>query len=639
MSWVSQWPFDEASSGTSPTTAGDSEASPVDLAITFAGAGAWTTDSGNGIAVDSSATYAQTATLLGTKLDFLEGATTFSIEIVASLASDLNDLVFTLSGSSEILSIAKHWISSSHVAIYFAPNSGEFVWDTSGLGSGPHHFLLVYDSTEATDTDRLRLYVDGTLRTLTINGGTLPSSNQAIDLASDTRVTFGAFTDGTFNWPAQIYWGAIADHAVDSTEASARSTALLADNDADPAGNSIEFVQAALEISAATVTLTTSPTITADPGALEIAAPDVTLTGPGASITAAPAALELSANTVALAHGLEVDAGSFSIEADAPDVGLLPGFGLVADAVALELTGTDTALLRALQLVADQRALELTGADVALPRGLLFAADQAALELVAAAVGLLRGVVLPADQRAMELAAAAVNLNAGNVLTVDPTGLDVAAPVVGLLRGLLLLSDTATLDLDAALVTLTGPGNILQIDPSALELSAPETGLQRALRLLSGPAALDLDAADTSLPVMHRLTADPAALDFDGADVALSYFSGNVLTAEQGDLDVAGSSTGLFAALTLQAEIAAIELTGADALLYRGVAPLVVDVSPIDVAAQAVELLRALRVPVTQANLELVAATVALVGSNVQVPGRVAITVQGLGSVTITTKP
>src|SRR5690606_5378959 len=55
-------------------------------------------------------------------------------------------------------------------------------------------------------------------------------------IKSNMRVNWGATPDGSFSWENSIYWGAIADHAADDTEAAARATALLADNDTVPGG-------------------------------------------------------------------------------------------------------------------------------------------------------------------------------------------------------------------------------------------------------------------------------------------------------------------------------------------------------------------------------------------------------------------
>lgn len=242
MTWQSLWLYDEASSGTTPTTVADSLASPVDLTITYGAGGAWTSiAAGNGLSEGAAAaTHAQSATgQNATKLACL-GTTTWTIEIVISLPFSGTDRVFFSCNDADTnaatVTLASFWQTGNKLTIYLDQISFAGTFDVSGLSSGAHVVHVVYDSTQATAADRLKLYIDGTVRTLTVEGGSLPTQNSSQSMFSGSRISAGSYAAGAFPYlDGEIYEAAIADHAADATECSDRSTALLSNNDADPA--------------------------------------------------------------------------------------------------------------------------------------------------------------------------------------------------------------------------------------------------------------------------------------------------------------------------------------------------------------------------------------------------------------------
>lgn len=230
MSWIAAYKFDEASSGTTPTTAADSVASPVNLAVTYAGAGAWTSvTAGKGL--NCVGGTKAVATAFGTKLaTAISGSLTWAIEMVCS---------FPLADSGEVLGVwgsnptypLLHFQGNDQVAYYSSGN--EIIeWTQTGL-TGPHAVTHVWDSAQVTANNRFRVYIDGVQVPDNVSG--FMTLNKTVSLASGDKLSVGQVEAGCPSGSA-IYWLAVANHAPATVEVLSRATALLANNDADPGG-------------------------------------------------------------------------------------------------------------------------------------------------------------------------------------------------------------------------------------------------------------------------------------------------------------------------------------------------------------------------------------------------------------------
>jgi len=106
---------------------------------------------------------------------------------------------------------------------------------------GLHHLMAILDTTQASSANRVLLEVDGTLAS--VNGtptpATYPALNAAIDVGftnwANNRIGAGCLTAaGTNALAGPLYAAILYSSALTPGDASSHSTALLANNDADP---------------------------------------------------------------------------------------------------------------------------------------------------------------------------------------------------------------------------------------------------------------------------------------------------------------------------------------------------------------------------------------------------------------------
>ncbi len=198
MSRLSLWKFNEASSGTAPTTVADSDASPLNLTITYGG-GNWTTISGYGsaFAIPNTAGNGARAT-----------------QAVSSKYTSVFD--GTLKTASAVVAINHNAGGTQNYGRFGLDSAGPncFVWelspasqwglsaDLSGSGSqdwallnapssGYHVYIPVIDTPNATASQRARVYLDGFLAA-DATSGTGGTVTQNSVLVAATQVDCGA---------------------------------------------------------------------------------------------------------------------------------------------------------------------------------------------------------------------------------------------------------------------------------------------------------------------------------------------------------------------------------------------------------------------------------------------------------------
>lgn len=248
--------FDEAASGTTPTTVEDSSGNNLDLTLNY-GAGSsdleWTEVSGNrgleskDTAGNQRAVYAinNTADALRTNLD---NSTAITLEVVCRLDSfatgggrifGINDRgggngAFMLRGTS-----ATNWQFSLNTNIDGFPN----IYRTWNGGSGTRDvWHVVFDPTQADEVDRIRVYKNGVVVTTTetISVGSagdtsfnLPADHDLIAFNRESGGSFGRAADGV------LFYAAIYDEAFDDTRAAAHYDVLTLDDDTPTAGGTV----------------------------------------------------------------------------------------------------------------------------------------------------------------------------------------------------------------------------------------------------------------------------------------------------------------------------------------------------------------------------------------------------------------
>ncbi len=232
--------FDEASSGTAPTDVHDtSPGTALDMPITYGGTGAAWTSIAAGDGFDYTATPAsliRTATLGSTKVTTaLAGTYKATLEVVlrGNTAVDfvnvhtifgIENLSFTLSLLGGTLQA--FWNNGNTELGYF--NTLQDFWD-----GNVYVIHVAVDMTQALEADRCQYYVNGVLATRDFGGGS--TQNEAIDASGSlnaTRVDAGVDCESL-----ELFYCALYADWLDATTITANATALLADNDAVPAGD------------------------------------------------------------------------------------------------------------------------------------------------------------------------------------------------------------------------------------------------------------------------------------------------------------------------------------------------------------------------------------------------------------------
>jgi hypothetical protein len=252
-----QYLFNETATGTSPTAVIDQVNSPLNLTITYGGSG---TASGINPAYTNVSTgrglkfvqpddggRAKSIDLAGTKLKILNNATKATLEVV------VGDIQAATTGHLEWLFgvVATGDVDNFSFIIN---DSGDLTFETNdGVGSnvsigglfpivGRMHIVAVYDSTQAVDRDRIKLYIDGAFRAWDTNN-TYPALNAGIVIGDADAIVMGNSYDTVETIKGTVYYAAIHDHAVPLQIVRQNYLTLIGNDDIVPAVNAVIEVQ------------------------------------------------------------------------------------------------------------------------------------------------------------------------------------------------------------------------------------------------------------------------------------------------------------------------------------------------------------------------------------------------------------
>jgi len=231
--------FNEASSGTTPTTIHDTSVGPVgDLTITYGLAAAWTSvTAGDGLNYAFTGTSVSAA-LTSTKVQTaLQGATKVYFETVVDAAGQASAYgnYFTIednSGDTVIGMIINHaqggvilnWSNGAGIAKAVLPTSGVF------------HLRCEIDNTQAVGTDRAKFWINGPpVASGSVTWVATPALNLAIDTDGTTAVNWTqAKVKISGDVSGDVSSGITYFAAIYTASPGDNSTALLANNDANP---------------------------------------------------------------------------------------------------------------------------------------------------------------------------------------------------------------------------------------------------------------------------------------------------------------------------------------------------------------------------------------------------------------------
>ena len=226
--------MEEAASGQAPTQLLDDQASPLNLPITYDLTNYSYTALPTGRGWESTTTdNAGRATTLvdGTKVQTtLDGTTAATIEVVLAIDA-LNSSasrIFHIGDGSEVGYFTLSSPNANTLYFYSLGTTLRGRWDP-GFDGTRAVFHLVYDSSEPTAGDRVRLYKNGVLQTST--GVTAPPLNETLSVPNGKYFAIANRELCCRSFDGAIYYAAVYDGALTAGDVSTNSTALLALDD------------------------------------------------------------------------------------------------------------------------------------------------------------------------------------------------------------------------------------------------------------------------------------------------------------------------------------------------------------------------------------------------------------------------
>jgi Concanavalin A-like lectin/glucanases superfamily len=253
--WLAK--IDSPSSGTVSTISDSSTGTAVNLTCTSVTG----TSIASGVGASfGSSSGAVSGSLSGTKIaTALAGATKCTLEGEFDTTSDagfMDMLGLQATSFDDFCSMFTGSAGASRVAIAAAAG---IVYYT--VTPGRHRFMAVIDTTQATNTNRFTLYVDGTAAT--VDSGVTPSwpvQNTAIDSGftnwANNRLAIGCLISaGVQSFQGPVYIAALYSSALTSTDASGHNTAISSNNDADPNSSGLTLALTGVSSTAAVGTV------------------------------------------------------------------------------------------------------------------------------------------------------------------------------------------------------------------------------------------------------------------------------------------------------------------------------------------------------------------------------------------------
>ncbi|UCC81740.1 MAG: DUF2341 domain-containing protein [Gemmatimonadota bacterium] len=233
--------FNEAAADSSPSQVLDDQANPLHLGITYNGM-SWTELSGNrglGAATHSGIASADAAgSKYPTNLDGALQATLVAVtewtggngdRVAGFVESDGTRIFFLLTNDAPGIELRMQTQSRNIRAVWFGP------WDDGTR----RVFHAVYDAPNATQTKRIRLYVDGADQGEPDQwvAGTWPDQTEGLDFSPATVRVISLNEPALSNpLPGHVFYFAVHDAAFTDSDASSSATALLVDDDCGAVG-------------------------------------------------------------------------------------------------------------------------------------------------------------------------------------------------------------------------------------------------------------------------------------------------------------------------------------------------------------------------------------------------------------------
>lgn len=231
---VVEYLFAEAASGQVPTVALDRQPNPLNMAITYSGADPSyvAPHTGRGVlfaSIDSAAGF-DAGDISATKLGVaLNGAKTVTYELVVDIQSNTSVMGITNSAGADAVCLG---VESGTTLDVFG--NGCILKFSGAVPSGRKVFHVVYDSTQATASNRVKLYRNGVL-VAPDGGAAYPGLNNGFIASAGYHLFYGQSVPGSGDGPAMkgsLYYAAVYSVAFSATDAASRSAELLIWDDA-----------------------------------------------------------------------------------------------------------------------------------------------------------------------------------------------------------------------------------------------------------------------------------------------------------------------------------------------------------------------------------------------------------------------
>jgi hypothetical protein len=242
---VRYW-IDEAPSGQGVANLIDAAANPLNMPLSYPSTSTPIWDGGSGgnrhlsfDGTDGTDTGGGRVDVNGTKIDSIHGATNITVEL-KYMAEGCVGNDWRAFGISDGNSSSDGWLAVRERSLrdvlqvqWAGQTVGVYALETGCPITSASVVHWVVDTREATNTDRIRAYIDGVQATVTpIDGSTWPSQNETIDLGPGTRRMFvGRPWDGIRTMRGRIWYAALYQGVLTNGQIASQVTALTASDD------------------------------------------------------------------------------------------------------------------------------------------------------------------------------------------------------------------------------------------------------------------------------------------------------------------------------------------------------------------------------------------------------------------------
>jgi hypothetical protein len=225
--------IDEAASGQTPIRIEDSAPTPLTLVLTYTNAFSFTEPAPDHRALRWTAPSdvgRASAPIDGTKISsMLDPAKTFTLELVTELRGNgagENRFISVANGTSTYGSVAL--ITSDLVSLRLHLGTATVYWSVP-FAQGRLVLTCVVDTTQATATDRAKLYINGAPATRT--GGTSPSQGYDPPILLSDYLAIGNVEGAGRSPEGDIFYAAIYTTALSPAQVMTNAQRLMANDD------------------------------------------------------------------------------------------------------------------------------------------------------------------------------------------------------------------------------------------------------------------------------------------------------------------------------------------------------------------------------------------------------------------------